>query len=100
MRPEFVRLDRYFKEMSACANISRDRLAEIKKRIDSCQLMECKDEERSILIRTLYWWRKRNALFGVNRIREDNSPLDLSGHRFTEEDLKWLRTIETQKSSL
>lgn len=66
LRPEFELLDTQFWKLRANKNVGRDFLKRVKDNILLCEHIAEREEEKSVISRTTYWWRKRASLFGMD----------------------------------
>ncbi|MBI2068841.1 MAG: hypothetical protein HYT67_01925 [Candidatus Yanofskybacteria bacterium] len=81
--PEFELLDTQFWQLRANKDVDQDFLRKIRDHILLCEHIAGSEEERSIITRTTYWWRKRASLFGM-----DLNPKLLSGSTKTREEIE------------
>jgi len=65
-RPEFELLDEYFHRLYDNVGIDQEFLRRVRDHIELCEHIAEADEDKSRIVRTVHWWRKRAALFGLD----------------------------------
>jgi len=65
LRDEFQLLDEKCTKLRQGKELDQDFLKEVRTHIELCEHIAKTDEERSVIGRTTYWWRKRANLFGL-----------------------------------
>jgi hypothetical protein len=66
LRPEFELLDLHFQQLRCNLGIDQGYLAKVRDDIRLCEHIVKEDYEKSVIVRTTYWWRKRASVFGMD----------------------------------
>lgn len=102
LRPEFQLLNNHFRQLYKNKDVDLDLLNIVETHIRLCEHIAESDVEKNLITRTTYWWRKRlleiTAKIEVgyeSSGTDQKNPTDLSKYEFTEQDLKFLKHIES-----
>ena len=74
LRDEFQLLDEKCTKLRRGQDLSQNFLKEVRTHIELCEHIAKTDEERSVIGRTAYWWRKRATNFGLGMPEPDSVP--------------------------
>ena len=81
LRPEFELLDYKCTKLRLGQDLSQDLLKEIRTHIELCEHIAQTDEERSVVGRTIFWWKKRSTNFGLSMPIENFVPTEGGGRK-------------------
>lgn len=102
LRPEFHLLNNHFRKLFKNKDVDLDFLNIVETHVRVCEHLAESDVEKNLITRTTYW-RKKRLLEVTAKIElghqlsepVQEKPTDLSKYEFTEDDLKFLKHIES-----
>ena len=66
LRDEFQQLDEKCTKLRRGKELSQEFLKDVRAHIELCEHLARTDQERAVITRTAYWWRKKATRFGLD----------------------------------
>lgn len=93
LRDEFQLLDEKCTKLRRSTGLNQEFLKEVRTHIELCEHLVKTDEERAVITRTAYWWRKRATRFGLDMKQPKLLPAGTRPTVLTFNDKRFLRSL-------